>query len=58
MAICEFLVAILGLTVSTSNPAGQQAMVAFVCIYLGAFAASWVCLQTSQLLNYSELHLF
>ncbi|KAG0152412.1 hypothetical protein CROQUDRAFT_649808 [Cronartium quercuum f. sp. fusiforme G11] len=41
MAVCEFIVAILGLTVSTSSSAGQNAMIASVCIYLGAFAASW-----------------
>ncbi|EGF99212.1 uncharacterized protein MELLADRAFT_50751 [Melampsora larici-populina 98AG31] len=41
MASCEFVVAILGIVVSGDNPAGQHSLIAFVCIYLGAFAASW-----------------
>lgn len=44
MCSCELVVAILGLTVSGSNSAAQHSVIAFVCIYLGAFAASWVSL--------------
>lgn len=34
MCICEFIVAIVGVTVSTNNLAGQKVLVAFVCIYI------------------------
>ncbi|KZP01419.1 MFS monosaccharide transporter, partial [Calocera viscosa TUFC12733] len=41
MLICEYLVAIIGVTISVSNQAGQKALVALVCIYIAGFAASW-----------------
>jgi len=41
MCICEFLVAIVGVTISTSNTAGQKVLVAFVCIYIAFFASTW-----------------
>ncbi|GAA94989.1 uncharacterized protein L969DRAFT_53321 [Mixia osmundae IAM 14324] len=41
MCICEYLVAIIGVTISTSNQAGQKVLVAFVCIYIAHFAATW-----------------
>lgn len=41
MCICEFLVAIIGVTISVHNTAGQKALVALVCIYIAAFAATW-----------------
>ena len=41
MCICEYLVAIVGVTVSTSNMAGQKVLVAFVCIYSAFFASTW-----------------
>ena len=41
MSICEFLVAIVGVTVSTSNMAGQKVLIAFVCIYIAFFASTW-----------------
>ncbi|KAI0359444.1 AmMst-1 [Trametes cingulata] len=41
MCICEYLVAIVGVTISTQNVAGQKALIAFVCIYVGTFAATW-----------------
>ena len=34
MTICEFIVAIVGVTVSTSDLAGQRVLIAFVCIYI------------------------
>ena len=34
MTICEFIVAIVGVTVSTSDIAGQRVLIAFVCIYI------------------------
>ncbi|KAF8603793.1 general substrate transporter [Ceratobasidium sp. AG-I] len=41
MLICEFLVAIIGVTISTENLAGQKVLIAFVCIYIAFFAATW-----------------
>ncbi|GAA95166.1 uncharacterized protein L969DRAFT_53148 [Mixia osmundae IAM 14324] len=41
MCVCEYLVAIVGVTISTSNEAGQKVLVAFVCIYIAHFAATW-----------------
>jgi MFS transporter, SP family, sugar:H+ symporter len=34
MCICEYLVAIIGVTISVDNHAGQQALIALVCIYI------------------------
>jgi len=41
MLVCEFLVAIIGVTISVSNASGQKALVALVCIYIAAFASTW-----------------
>ena len=41
MCICEFLIAVVGVTVSTENAAGQKVLVAFVCIYIAFFASTW-----------------
>lgn len=41
MLVCEFIVAIVGVSVSTSNTSGQKVLVAFVCIYIAFFAATW-----------------
>lgn len=41
MCACEFIVAILGVTLPSSNLGGQRALIAFVCIYIGAFASTW-----------------
>ncbi|KAE9398530.1 MFS monosaccharide transporter [Gymnopus androsaceus JB14] len=41
MAICEFIVAIVGVTVSTNDLAGQHVLIAFVCIYIAFFASTW-----------------
>jgi sugar porter (SP) family MFS transporter len=41
MCVCEFIVAIVGVTVSVTNQSGQKVLIAFVCIYIGAFAATW-----------------
>jgi sugar porter (SP) family MFS transporter len=41
MCICEFIVAIVGVSVTTSNLAGQHVLIAFVCIYIAFFAATW-----------------
>ncbi|KAG8755415.1 hypothetical protein FRC14_004065 [Serendipita sp. 396] len=41
MLICEYLVAIIGVTISIENAAGQKVLVAFVCIYIAFFASTW-----------------
>lgn len=41
MCICEFLVAIIGVTISIDNHSGQQALIALVCIYIACFASTW-----------------
>jgi SP family sugar:H+ symporter-like MFS transporter len=41
MLICEYLVAIIGVTISVENMAGQKCLVAFVCIYIAFFASTW-----------------
>ncbi|EJF64135.1 MFS monosaccharide transporter [Dichomitus squalens] len=41
MCICEFIVAIVGVTISVENQSGQQALIALVCIYIAAFASTW-----------------
>lgn len=41
MTICEFIVAIVGVTIPASNLAGQRVLIAFVCIYIAFFASTW-----------------
>ncbi|KAF8887291.1 general substrate transporter [Infundibulicybe gibba] len=41
MCICEFIVAIIGVTISVDNIAGQKVLIAFVCIYIAFFASTW-----------------
>ncbi|TBU27241.1 MFS monosaccharide transporter [Dichomitus squalens] len=41
MCICEYLVAIIGVTISVENQSGQKALIALVCIYIAAFASTW-----------------
>jgi MFS transporter, SP family, sugar:H+ symporter len=41
MCFCEFLVAIVGVTISVTNLAGQRVLIAFVCIYIAFFASTW-----------------
>ena len=41
MCVCEYLVAIIGVTISVENQAGQKGLIALVCIYIAAFAATW-----------------
>ncbi|KAK5113093.1 hypothetical protein LTR62_003672 [Meristemomyces frigidus] len=41
MATCQFIVAGVGTGVGVANQAGQQALIAFVCIYIFFFACSW-----------------
>jgi len=41
MAVCQFIVAITGTVAGTKNLAAQDALIAFVCIYIFFFACSW-----------------
>jgi SP family sugar:H+ symporter-like MFS transporter len=41
MLVCEYLIAIIGVTISVTNQAGQKVLVAFVCIYIAFFASTW-----------------
>ncbi|KAF8515074.1 general substrate transporter [Gautieria morchelliformis] len=41
MMVCEYIVAIAGVTISVDNIVGQKVLIAFVCIYIGFFAATW-----------------
>ena len=41
MCVCEFLVAIIGVTISVQNLPGRRALIALVCIYIAAFASTW-----------------
>ncbi|KAF8586328.1 MFS monosaccharide transporter [Ramaria rubella] len=41
MCVCEYLVAIIGVTISVENVAGQKVLIAFVCIYIAFFASTW-----------------
>ncbi|ORY19474.1 general substrate transporter [Clohesyomyces aquaticus] len=41
MAVCQFIVAITGTVAGVENIAAQQALIAFVCIYIFFFACSW-----------------
>ncbi|EGN96652.1 hypothetical protein SERLA73DRAFT_140303 [Serpula lacrymans var. lacrymans S7.3] len=41
MTVCEFIIAIVGVTVPTANKSGQNVLVAFVCIYIAFYAATW-----------------
>ena len=39
MCVCEFIVAIVGVTVSVNNLAGQRVLIAFVCIYIASISS-------------------
>ncbi|CAD6884341.1 unnamed protein product [Tilletia controversa] len=41
MAVCELIVAIVGTAVPASNAAAGKSLVAFVCLYIAAFASTW-----------------
>lgn len=41
MCMCEFIVAVVGLEVASSNVAGQRVLIAFVCVYIAGFASTW-----------------
>ncbi|KAF5316255.1 hypothetical protein D9619_006436 [Psilocybe cf. subviscida] len=41
MCLCEYIVAIIGATISVGNIAGQKVLIAVVCIYISFFAATW-----------------
>lgn len=41
MCLCEYLIAIVGVTISVEDKSGQKALIALVCIYIAAFASTW-----------------
>jgi MFS transporter, SP family, sugar:H+ symporter len=41
MCVCEFIVAIVGVTTASNDYSAQKALIAFVCIYIFFFASSW-----------------
>lgn len=41
MAVCQFIVAIIGTVCGVDNLSAQKALIAFVCIYIFFFACSW-----------------
>jgi len=41
MCLCEYIIAIVGVTTSTDNLASQRVLIAFVCVYIAAFACTW-----------------
>ncbi|TDL24493.1 MFS monosaccharide transporter [Rickenella mellea] len=41
MCVCEFIVAIVGVTISVENSSGQKVLIAFVCFYIAFFASTW-----------------
>ncbi|GAA6012729.1 hypothetical protein JCM10207_005340 [Rhodosporidiobolus poonsookiae] len=41
MTVCHFIVAGTGVGISEDNQAGQKVLVAFVCIFIAFFAATW-----------------
>ncbi|TXT07086.1 hypothetical protein VHUM_03256 [Vanrija humicola] len=56
MAVCQIIVAAVGVSISVDNAAGQKVLVAFVCIFIAHFAScygplSWVI--TSELYPYN-----
>jgi sugar porter (SP) family MFS transporter len=41
MLVCEYIIAIVGVSVSASNLAAQKVLIAFTCVYIAFFAATW-----------------
>lgn len=41
MTMCEFIIAIVGVTISVDNKAGQQSLIALTCLYIAGFASTW-----------------
>lgn len=41
MAVCQFIVAGVGTGIGLTDQTGQNALIAFVCIYIFFFACSW-----------------
>ncbi|KAE8214694.1 hypothetical protein CF327_g1922 [Tilletia walkeri] len=41
MTVCEYVVAIIGTTRPSSDQAAGRSLVAFVCLYIAAFASTW-----------------
>ena len=43
MCVCEFIIAIVGVTISVDNKAGQKVLVAFVCYILYVLCFMPIC---------------
>ncbi|KAG8908633.1 hypothetical protein FRB99_004921 [Tulasnella sp. 403] len=41
MTVCEFIIAIVGVSVSETNLAAQKVLIAFTCVYIAWFAMTW-----------------
>jgi SP family sugar:H+ symporter-like MFS transporter len=41
MAVSQLIVAIVGDIIKIDNVAGQRVLIAFVCIFIAHFAATW-----------------
>ncbi|KAI0047132.1 AmMst-1 [Auriscalpium vulgare] len=41
MCVCEYLVAIVGVTTDKHNLAAQRALISLICFYIAFFAATW-----------------
>jgi MFS family permease len=41
MVVCQFIVAIVGVTTDTQNKSAVSSMIAFICIYIFFFASTW-----------------
>jgi SP family sugar:H+ symporter-like MFS transporter len=41
MCVCEYIVAIVAVTISVDNIAGQKVLIAIVCTYIAFFASTW-----------------
>ncbi|MCJ1428246.1 hypothetical protein MMC29_006154 [Sticta canariensis] len=41
MVVCQFIVAIIGVSPSKGDPSATRAEIAFICIYISFFASTW-----------------
>lgn len=56
MAVCQFIVAIVGTVAGTDDLPAQRTLIAFVCIYIFFFACSWgLVAWVSNIFNHSIL---
>lgn len=41
MCLCEYIIAVVGETISVQDLAGQQVLILFVCVFIAFFASTW-----------------